>query len=182
MNAIKLLLPGLIAVLCGDLTSCASTTYPEPTPTERAMGTSLQPPAGQALVVMYRRSEGLHSRMIPTPAIIDGERRGVTGVGSFVVVPIAPGKHRVSSGATEASGSSPIRFTAVAGQRYFFRQAKKQFIQGTMLVPAGPALTPAPISGFQDALEQVPEDVAMKEVAQCKQHGTSGDITVKTWP
>lgn len=178
------LLPSLLAVSCCGLFSCASTTYPEPTPTELRMGSTLQPPAGEALVIAYRRSEGLHSRMIPSAANVDGERRGFTGVGSFVVVPVSPGRHWISSGnpGIPSGSSNPIHFTARSGERYFFRQSKKQFVSDMMLVPAGPVLTAAPISGFKDEVEQVTEKTGVEEVAKCKQYGTHGNITVKTWP
>jgi hypothetical protein len=167
------------------LASCFSVSYPEPTSAELAMGRSLTPPKGQGLVVAYRKpGVSLTTGKVPTVLRIDGKPHGANRAGTFVVVPVSKGRHvvHIQHDPSAAAGISSFPINVVAGRCYFFRQSVGTE-SGSMLVPAGGVLVPAPVpSAMYVDSKPVTEEVGRAEVARCKQHGGTGKIEVSTWP
>ena len=91
MRSMNCLLAAAFAVLS---TSCQL----EPSASERTVAPSFNPPAGKALICVYRPSKpftGLARR----PVFINNQHVASTSLGSFVAIPVEPGTYNVEAGA-----------------------------------------------------------------------------------
>ena len=163
--------------------SCSSVTYPKPTAKELEIARGFVPPEGKALIVAYRKSSAApFAKTVPTGLWIDGKPYGANKAGTFVVAPASKGSHNIDLFSDSGGEGQSFNVIVSPGDVLFFRQHVDNEVTGTMLIPAGGILTPAPIGGMRIYATRVTEDVGRKEVSQCVQHGNGGKISVSTWP
>ena len=114
----------------------------QPSATERAGAASFNPPAGKALICVYRPSKpftGLARR----PVFINKQHIASTSLGSFVAIPVEPGTYNVQAGAGALWDTPAARIVYPEmilklrpGQTVFIRQ----IIDHTKPRPPGPRL------------------------------------------
>lgn len=183
MNALRLVSKIAPFVFAVSLASCFSVSYPSPTASELETGKSLVAPEGKALVVAYRKpSAAPFARTVPTGLWIDGKPYGANKAGTFVVAPVSKGSHNIELFDNSRGDGQSFKVIVSQGNVLYFRQHVDNEVTGTMLVPIGGALTPAPIAGMRIYATRVTEEIGRNEVSQCKQHGNGGQISVSTWP
>jgi hypothetical protein len=99
------------------LAGCAS--VPLATPGADAQAKQLQPPEGKALLFVFR-DDGL-AAMSLFPLFVDEERVGDLSNGSYYVVEVEPGPHRLDFPFND--GATTLRLQVEANHRYFVRQS-----------------------------------------------------------
>lgn len=140
-----------LALAAITLLSSSCAFNPELNETELAAARTFTPPKGQALLCVYRPSTVL-AMLTPRPVFINGQHLSSNTNGSFMTIPLKPGKYTVQASA-QALIDTPkykaaypdLHFSLKAGQTVFIRQTVN-FIVGdpsvTMLQTGG---TPVPM-------------------------------------
>ena len=118
MHIHKTLAPLFVVIAALTLGACAS--VPMATPEQDAQAKKMTPPAGKALIYVYRNET--MGAAIKMPVSLDGKTAGQTGPKTYFMWAVAPGKHEITS-LTE--NTSKLTVDSQAGKTYFVWQEVK---------------------------------------------------------
>jgi hypothetical protein len=112
-------LPWLIGMALFAMSSCVSPPPPAPLAATDADGAAKQfvPPAGMANVYIVREGSTFGPK-IPIAVMTDGKNLGSLGVGTYFLVVVNPGRHKIQI--PEGGDFEWLQVDAAAGKNYFY--------------------------------------------------------------
>jgi len=111
-----------LALATGSLWLSGCASVPEGTTRQVERATRFTPPPDHALLYVYREFN-FHQMTVVTELSLDGRRFGSIAPKTYLCAAVKPGSHALE--AQSFFGDAPQKFSAEAGQLYFFRVAAK---------------------------------------------------------
>lgn len=107
------------SIVVAALLSVGCASVPTTNPSLDAEAKSFNPAPGSSVAYVYRPKQA-SGWAVALNIVLDGKLVGANAPGTFLMLPLMPGPHVVSSRAPR--DSSTVRFEATADSAYFFEQ------------------------------------------------------------
>ena len=168
-----------LSLALGFLTATCTSCVTTPTISEeaRTSATTFSPPPGKSLIYVYRPSKFIGAALRGR-VWINQQQVGETGNGTFMAIPISPGKYSIQGGGAlfatfeKINQTEPeVTLTAKAGEVYLIRQSVSMGRTSAYILQTGSGPIPIGTGDFYFSAQRVDDSTGKTELQKLRQVG-----------